>query len=226
MALARISFAEQEDFRREARGILLGDNAHCLVQCRLGRMVNDAGVASLGDRVGQLRREPIGGPPREKVIEAMTSSETFCFRDNYSRQIPSEHILRECMQLKQRSARIWSSACSRGREPHSISITVPEFLSRNAGAVSEVQVVSTDISPAVLEEAKAGSHDPLAVAGAVPPQMKGRYFHIDQQHRPCLFRQSLPPCGQALPLMPRCSSDVFSNILITNKSMLLAQPLL
>jgi hypothetical protein len=68
LALARISFAEQEDFRREARGILLGDNAHCLVQCRLGRMVNDAGVASLGDRVGQLRREPMAGHRAKRLL--------------------------------------------------------------------------------------------------------------------------------------------------------------
>jgi len=185
LTLARISSAEYEDFRaflEEACGILLGDNKHYLVQSRLGRMVNDAGVASLGDLVGQLRRERSGGPLREKVIEAMTTNETFWFRDNHPFQILSEHILREYTQRKQRSARIWSAACSSGQEPYSISIAVQEFLSKNPGAISDVQIVATDISPAVLEEAKAGCYDALAVARGLPPDIKSRYFQKDQQH--------------------------------------------
>lgn len=185
MTLARISSAEYEEFRRfleEACGILLGDNKHYLVQSRLGRMVNDNGVASLGDLVGQLRRERSGGPLREKVIEAMTTNETFWFRDNHPFQILSERILPEYAQRKQRSARVWSAACSTGQEPYSIGITVQEFLSKNPGAISDVQIVATDISPAVLEEAKAGYYDALAVARGLPPEIKVRHFQKDQQH--------------------------------------------
>ena len=146
MTLVRISSTEYEDFRRfleEACGILLGDNKHYLVQSRLGRMVNDNGVASLGDLVAQLRRERSGGPLREKVIEAMTTNETFWFRDNHPFQILSERILPEYTQRKQRSARVWSAACSTGQEPYSISITVQEFLSKNPGSLSDVQIVAT-----------------------------------------------------------------------------------
>jgi len=185
LTLARISSTEYEEFRRfleEACGILLGDNKHYLVQSRLGRMVNDNGVASLGDLVGQLRRERSGGPLREKVIEAMTTNETFWFRDNHPFRILSERILPEYAQRKQRSARVWSAACSTGQEPYSIGITVQEFLSKNPGAISDVQIVATDISPAVLEEAKAGYYDALAVARGLPPDVKGRYFQKDQQH--------------------------------------------
>ena len=185
MTLVRISSTEYEDFRRfleEACGILLGDNKHYLVQSRLGRMVNDNGVASLGDLVGQLRRERSGGPLREKVIEAMTTNETFWFRDNHPFQILSERILPEYTQRKQLSARVWSAACSTGQEPYSISITVQEFLSKNPGSLSDVQIVATDISPAVLEEAKTGHYDALTVARGLPPDIKGRYFHKDQQH--------------------------------------------
>ena len=86
MTLGSISSAEYEDFRRfleEACGILLGENKHYLVQSRLGKMVNGAGVVSLGELVSKLRRERCGGPLREKVIEAMTTNETFWFRDNH-----------------------------------------------------------------------------------------------------------------------------------------------
>lgn len=185
MTLARISSDEYEQFRRfleEACGIMLGDNKHYLVQSRLGRMVNDSGVGSLSDLVGQLRRERNGGPMREKVIEAMTTNETFWFRDNHPFQILSERIFPACVQRKQRSVRIWSAACSTGQEPYSISIMAQEFLGRNPGTISDVQIVATDISPAVLVEAKAGYYDALAVARGLPAEIKQRYFHKDKQH--------------------------------------------
>jgi len=185
LTLARINPTEYEDFRRfleEACGILLGENKHYLVQSRLGRMVNDVGVASLGDLVGQLRRERSGGPLREKVIEAMTTNETFWFRDSHPFQILSEQVLRDLVQRRQRSARVWSAACSTGQEPYSVSIMVQEFLNRNPGALIDVQIVATDISPAVLEEAKAGCYDALAVARGLPPDIKDRYFQKDHQH--------------------------------------------
>lgn len=185
MTLARISPTEYEDFRQfleDACGILLGENKHYLVQSRLGKMVADTGMGSLGDLVGKLRRESSGGPLREQVIEAMTTNETFWFRDNHPFKILSEHILPGCVQRKQRSLRIWSAACSTGQEPYSTSITVQEYLGKNPGSLSDVQIVATDISPAVLEDAKTGYYDAMAVARGLPADIKDRYFVRDEQH--------------------------------------------
>jgi chemotaxis protein methyltransferase CheR len=185
LPLARISSTEYEEFRQfleNVCGILLGDNKHYLVQSRLGKMVADSGLGSLGDLVGQLRREHAGGSLRERVIEAMTTNETFWFRDSHPFKILSERILPECAQRKQRSSRIWSAACSTGQEPYSVSITVQEYLSRNPGSIADVQLVATDISPAVLAEAKAGFYDTMAVARGLPAEIKNRYFNKDKQH--------------------------------------------
>jgi chemotaxis protein methyltransferase CheR len=185
LPLARISSTEYEEFREfleNVCGILLGDNKHYLVQSRLGKMVADSGLGSLGDLVGQLRRERDGGALREQVIEAMTTNETFWFRDNHPFKILSECILGDYARRKQRSLRIWSAACSTGQEPYSISITVQEYLSRNPGSLSDVQVVATDISPAVLAEAKTGCYDSMAVTRGLPADIKQRYFQEDKQH--------------------------------------------
>jgi chemotaxis protein methyltransferase CheR len=185
LTLARISPTEYEEFRQfleDACGILLGENKHYLVQSRLGRMVNDSGMVSLGDLVGKLRLERSGGPLREKVIEAMTTNETFWFRDNHPFQILTEHVLPDYVQRKKRSLRVWSAACSTGQEPYSTSIVVQEYLTRNPGSLADVQIVATDISPAVLEEAKAGYYDAMAVARGLPLEIKDRYFQRDTQH--------------------------------------------
>lgn len=185
MSLAQISPAEYEDFKlflEDACGILLGDNKHYLVQSRLGKMVVDSKVASLGDLVVQLRRERSGGPLRERVIEAMTTNETFWFRDNHPFKILSEHVLPDLAGRRQRTPRIWSAACSTGQEPYSISITAQEFLSKTPGALGDVQVIATDISPAVLENARTGFYDNMALARGLPADIKSRYFKRDEKH--------------------------------------------
>lgn len=185
MTLARISTDEYEDFRRfleDACGILLGANKHYLVQSRLGRVVREAGLASLGELVGCLRRERSGGALREQVVEAMTTNETFWFRDRHPFRIFSEQILPGYVERKQRSLRVWSAACSTGQEPYSISMTTQDYLAANPGRAIDVQVVATDISPAVLAEAEAGYYDAMAVSRGLPEDVRRRYFEKDKAH--------------------------------------------
>lgn len=185
MSLARINPAEYEEFRQfleEACGILLGDNKHYLVQSRLGKMLKDSDVISLGELVEQLRRGRADGALRERVIEAMTTNETFWFRDNHPFTILGNQVLPDYLARKQRTLRLWSAACSTGQEPYSISITIQEFLARNPGAFSDVQITATDISPTVLEEARTGYYDAMALARGLPDEMKNRYFRRDTRH--------------------------------------------
>ena len=185
MSLARIQPDEYEDFRRfleEACGILLGENKHYLVQSRLGKLATSSGVGSLGDLTVRLRRERAGGALREQVIEAMTTNETFWFRDNHPFGILGTHILPDLQKRKQRTPAIWSAACSTGQEPYSVSIAVQEYLARNPGSFDDVRITATDISPAVLEQAKAGCYDTMAVARGLPADIKSRYFRRDAAH--------------------------------------------
>ncbi len=185
MSLARIKHDEYEDFRRyleEVCGILLGENKHYLVQSRLSRLVSASGMASLGDLVTRLRREAAGSALREQVIEAMTTNETFWFRDNYPFSVLTQQVLPELQQRKQRNVAIWSAACSTGQEPYSISITLQEFLSRAPGAFSDMRITATDISPSVLAEAKQGYYDAMALARGLPADIKQRYFKRDTGH--------------------------------------------
>jgi len=59
---------------------------------------------------------------------------------------------------------------------------VQEYLSRNPGGISDIQLVATDISPAVLAEAKTAYYDTMAVTRGLPAEIKNRYFNKDKQH--------------------------------------------
>ncbi|VAW83367.1 Chemotaxis protein methyltransferase CheR [hydrothermal vent metagenome] len=185
MALSSIKSDEYEEFRRfleEACGILLGENKHYLVQSRLGKLVRENVDGGLGELVKKLRTERQGGALRERVIEAMTTNETFWFRDKHPFEILEETVFPALSKQRSRNVRIWSAACSTGQEPYTISMVTHQYLSRNPGALSDVQIVATDISTSVLEEAKAAYYDAMQLARGLPADMKQRYFERDTSH--------------------------------------------
>jgi chemotaxis protein methyltransferase CheR len=111
-----------------------------------------------------------------EVVEAMTTNETFFFRD----KIPFDHlretVLPMLMQSRasRRSLRIWSAACSTGQEPYSIAMCLKD----NAQALSgwRIEIVATDLSQEVLEKAKAGIYSQFEVQRGLPIQTLVKYF--------------------------------------------------
>ncbi len=118
---------------------------------------------------------------RNKIIEAISTNETFWFRDTYPFAILNEVLLRQYaddMQNRQRKrVKIWSTACSTGQEPGSIAMTILEFARRNPWFdPSLVEIIATDISKIMLFLATAGRYDTLSMSRGLPMEMKERYF--------------------------------------------------
>jgi len=110
------------------------------------------------------------------VVEAMTTNESFFFRD----KIPFDHF-REFMLpslLKSRAAqhrlRIWCAAASTGQEPYSLAMILKEMASLVAGW--RVEIVATDLANEVLEKARAGLYSQFEVQRGLPIQMLMKYF--------------------------------------------------
>jgi chemotaxis protein methyltransferase CheR len=110
------------------------------------------------------------------VVEAMTTNETFFFRD----KIPFDHlratILPELLQARasRRSLRIWCAASSTGQEPYSVAMCLKEMGAALAGW--RVEILATDLSAAVLEKSKAGIFSQFEVQRGLPIQMLVRHF--------------------------------------------------
>ncbi|HHH36413.1 MAG TPA: protein-glutamate O-methyltransferase CheR [Gammaproteobacteria bacterium] len=173
--LSQSDYEAVREFLERSCGIVLGDNKHYLVSSRLSRVVREAGLASLAELVARLRR---GGDTslQMRVIDAMTTNETSWFRDGHPYEILRNAILPEWADRRLRNARIWSAACSSGQEPYSISIVIEEFLRGRPGSLAGIQVTATDISPSVLEGARAAVFDDAALNRGISPQLRQRYF--------------------------------------------------
>jgi len=165
-----------QEFLQKTCGIVLGDKKHYLVTSRLIGLLEEFGVASVSELIRRLRTDSTSGL-RERVIEAMTTNETFWFRDGFPFEIYKNQLLPELAAKKQPSIKIWCAACSTGQEPYSLSMATNEYMQTKPGSLtSGVQIVGTDISPAVLREAQAARYDQLSIARGLSPERKQRFF--------------------------------------------------
>lgn len=172
-------FDHFRQFLQEACGIALGDNKQYLVSNRIRRLLEEYKLSSFSDLVRALKQNS-NRRLKEQVIDVMTTNETFWFRDTYPFEYLRNQLLPQWMQSEHRMAgpiRIWSAACSSGQEPYSISMMVEEFRRQRMGALARpVQVVATDLSSIVLDQARRGEYDRLSVVRGLSPERLERYF--------------------------------------------------
>lgn len=170
-----------EDFRRfleDACGIVLGENKHYLVTSRLNRLTQEFSFKTLSDLLTALKTDK-DKKLKERVVDAMTTNETSWFRDIYPYELLADSILPEFIAKKPGVLRIWSAACSTGQEPYSISMTINEFQSARPGQLTmPIEIISTDISTTVLNQARKGVYDELSVARGLSAERRKRFFTL------------------------------------------------
>jgi chemotaxis protein methyltransferase CheR len=159
---------------KDRSGLMLSADKQYLVESRLAPVTRKHGLTSLGELVAKIKagNEDL----TVDVVEAMTTNESFFFRD----KIPFEHfrdaIMPQLMtaRARERRIRIWCAAASTGQEPYSLAMMVKEMKDKLGGW--RVEILGTDISVDVLEKAKAGVYSQFEVQRGLPIQMLVKYF--------------------------------------------------
>jgi chemotaxis protein methyltransferase CheR len=166
------------EFLKDACGISLSENKQYLVTTRIRRILTDNNLQSVSELIEQLRRVRHSNL-RTQVIDAMTTNETFWFRDTY----PFEYLKKALLPALQEdkagtgAIRIWSAACSSGQEPYSISMAVEEFKRSKMGVLRRpVEVVATDLSSLMLERARSGEYDRMTVTRGLDAERQRTFF--------------------------------------------------
>jgi chemotaxis protein methyltransferase CheR len=160
---------------KERSGLDLSADKQYLVESRLiplARRVDLLGISELVQKMKAGSTEALVG----EVVEAMTTNETFFFRD----KIPFEHLrdtmLPELLQARaaRRALRIWCAASSTGQEPYSIAMCLKEFGAALSGW--RIEILATDLSQGVLEKSKAGLFSQFEVQRGLPIQLLVKHF--------------------------------------------------
>jgi chemotaxis protein methyltransferase CheR len=160
---------------KERSGLVLSADKQYLVESRLLPLARKVGSPHLADLVMKLKA-PGAEPLIVDVVEAMTTNESFFFRD----KIPFEHFKDYMLPslLKARAARrtirIWCAAASTGQEPYSLAMILKEMATQVAGW--RFEIIATDLSNEVLEKARAGLYSQFEVQRGLPIQFLMKYF--------------------------------------------------
>ncbi len=172
-AISREDYRAFQCYLERASGILLGDNKEYLVASRLSSLLRERGLNDIKDLLDALT---LGTDARLRiaVIDAMTTNETFWFRDISHYRLLTQTILPNTAGPR---LRIWSAACSSGQEPYSVGMIVQDYQQRNSGRLKgNVEIVATDISNKILAEARSGEYCGMAVSRGLDAEQRRRYF--------------------------------------------------
>lgn len=154
-------------------GILLEDNKHYLFECRLAPIVRRLGLGSINDLCALLQatREPGIG---RQVVEAMTTNETYFFRDPAHYDAIRTALLPRLKEERRdtKILRFWSAAASTGQEAYSLAMLLLE----NGFEDWNIQILGTDFSSTVLERARSGRYHQIEVNRGLPAALLIKYF--------------------------------------------------
>jgi len=160
---------------KERSGLVLSEDKIYLLESRLTPIARQRGLETLDDLIGQIRlhrKEDL----LNDITEAMTTNESFFFRDNTPFDLFKDTVLPELLvsRAQTKRVRIWCAAASTGQEPYSLGIILKEMQDKLAGW--NFEIIGTDISQQVLDKAKAGIYSQFEVQRGMPIKLLMKYF--------------------------------------------------
>jgi len=166
---------------KDRSGLVLTQDKGYLLESRLMPVARKRGMKGLDELVATVRSRKDEALLVE-ITEAMTTNESFFFRDVKPFDMFRDHVLPHLLEKRatKKSFRIWCAAASSGQEPYSLSMIMKEAGSKLAGWKTEV--IGTDISTEILEKAKKGVYSQFEVQRGLPIQLLLKYFKkVDDQ---------------------------------------------
>ena len=160
---------------KERSGLVLAAEKQYLAESRLLPVARKHGMTTLTELVAALK-SPLAVTLATEVVDAMTTNETFFFRD----KIPFDHFRDTIMPAliashqKRHRIRIWCTAAASGQEPYSLAMMLREMNQQLAGF--RIEILATDLSNEMLEKAQSGIYSQFEVQRGLPIQQLVKYF--------------------------------------------------
>ncbi len=160
---------------KERSGLALNKEKAYLLESRLNpvaRKWNFSGFDELAQAIRTNKDEAL----LVDVTEAMTTNESFFFRDQRPFEQFNDIVLPHLLETRaaKRSIRIWSAACSSGQEPYTLAMQLQEHADKLAGW--RVEIVATDLSNEILDKAKEGLYSQFEVQRGLPITLLVKHF--------------------------------------------------
>jgi len=194
MELTQQEFVRLSDYIHSLCGIVISSNKTYLIEQRLEPLVADMDCRSFGEfyeKVAQSRQPEI----EQEIIDAITTNETFFFRDGHPFVTFKEQILPQLGKMVRRrkardmsrkgpSVSLWSAGSSTGQEPYSLAMLIHEYASANRHLniyKEDFGLLATDISSAALSRAMAGEYTEMEMKRGLSADRLDGYFRKNER---------------------------------------------
>ena len=210
------SWTRVRGFMRERCGVVMEPEQIYLLEARLRPVARRHAFSSIADYVNAACAPTAPRELSSALIDAMTTHETFFFRDAaFFETLDTCIVPRVAASLGgTRTLRIWCAACSTGQEPYSVAMLLAE---RHPALFERTEIVATDVSELTLEQASAGVFSTLETNRGLHATRLVRHFEQTPGGFRVLERLRRRICWQACNLLePWCHGDAYHIVLCRN----------
>jgi len=169
------AFEYYKNLLKQKSGLVITPDKAYLLDSRLTPIAKKHGIADIEVMADKMKSSN-DATLINAVVEAMTTNETSFFRDARPFDMFRDVLMPEMLQRRanSRRIRIWSAACSSGQEPYTLAMLLKEMGAKLQGWT--IEIVATDISHEILEQAKKAQYSQFEVQRGLPIQLLMKYF--------------------------------------------------
>jgi chemotaxis protein methyltransferase CheR len=176
LAMTEAEFRMFSELVRSYCGLHFDSETRYLLEKRICRRMNELEIPNFASYHYRLRNDTSVDPELAKLVDELTTNETYFLRERGQLKALIEEILPE-LALRRRDQgggplNIWSAGCSSGEEPYSVVM-----LALEAGLKpgQDLRVYASDISRPALQKARRGVYRQASFR-EVPAGMRHKYF--------------------------------------------------
>lgn len=179
--MTKISSTEFEQWRglvKRLCGLALDQTKAYLIETRLSLLLRQHGCTNFGQLYQKVSTDQTG-LLHAQVIEAVTTKETYWFRDVSPFVALQQKVLPDLIKANPagRPIRIWSAACSTGQEVYTIAMVAYEAILTRGNL--DIRILGTDISDQAIAIASYGRYSEFEAGRGLPQDKLQRYFYKD-----------------------------------------------
>jgi chemotaxis protein methyltransferase CheR len=177
--LSAIAFDTLAGLLKMRSGLVIGQDKIYLLETRLAGILKRESLNDLGALAEKLRRPGADALSRD-VVEAMTTNESFFFRDDKPFQHFKAQALPRLLAARPPGStlRVWSAASSSGQEAYSVAMILSD--DRAALGNHKIDIVGTDIAREQVNRARGGLYSQFEVQRGLPVQLLMRHFKKEE----------------------------------------------
>jgi len=147
------------DLIEEKTGLYFSEDKLINLEKTIYRIVKDFSYPDFRSLYESLKNGFWQNPHSEKLINLLTTRETYFFRESAHFEILEKHIFPELIDKHKtdKNMIIWSAGCSTGEEAYSIALVLYRYL-KNFNNWN-IKIFATDINSEYIEKAKKGLYN-------------------------------------------------------------------